>query len=129
MGVAQPTATSTGREAELSSQAQAAELLRWCSHRLETLIADVERLQHSPPDDIDRDRLLRWRRRAIAKLRNATRVMQEKLELAERAIEAVPVAQHGLVMAAMELRVAITKAIDVARDDRLHLGEERSPVS
>lgn len=128
MGAPQPTAT-TRRDGDISSQAQAAELLRWCSRRLETLIADVERLQDSPPEDVDRDRLQGWRRRAIAKLRSATRVMQEKLELAERAIDEVPVAQHGLVMAAMELRVAISDAIDLARDDRLHAGGERSTVS
>lgn len=129
MGAAQPTTTSPRRGSDISSQAQAAELLRWCSRRLEALIGDVERFTDSPPEDVDRDRLLRWRRRAIAKLRNATRVMQEKLELAERAIEEVPVAQHGLVMAAMELRVAISRAIDLARDDRLNTDGERSSVS
>lgn len=129
MGAAQPTTTTPPRSSDISSQAQAAELLRWCSRRLDALIGDVERLTDSPPEDVDGDRLLRWRQRATAKLRNATRVMQEKLELAERAIEQVPVPQHGLVMAAMELRVAISRAIDLARDDRLHTDAERSSVS
>jgi hypothetical protein len=119
MAVAQPITTSRSA-ADLSAQAQAAELVRWCSRRLDVLIADVRRLHESPPEDVDPERLQRWRARATDKLRNATRVMQEKLELADRAIDAVPVAQHGLVLAAMELRVTIATAIEVAAEVRRH---------
>lgn len=121
MAAAQPIPTVAPRVTDVSAQAQAAELLRWCSERLEALVADVERLHDPAPDNADGARLERRRREAITKLRNATRVMQEKLELAERAIAEVPVAQHGLVLAAMELRTTITAAIDVARDDRLRV--------